>query len=211
MADQWMIRGPEFINCNCAWGCPCQFGANTTYGFCEAVCAGRIDEGNFNDTRLDGLHWALLLHWPGEIKEGNGQEQAIIDARATPEQREALRKILHGEATDPGATMFFVYNSTMSTVHDSLFAPIHLDVDVAGRTASLKVDGIVEATGSPIISEFTGEPVGRQIHYEQGFEFTSVECGTANTRTTGGAIKLDLTGTNGMFGYLHLTQAGVVR
>ena len=50
-----MIRGTEFANCNCAWGCPCQFGAKTTYGHCEAVVCGHIEEGNFNDTNLDGL------------------------------------------------------------------------------------------------------------------------------------------------------------
>lgn len=210
MADRWMIRGPEFINCNCAWGCPCQFGAKSTYGSCEAVTAGHIEEGHFNDTRLDGLNWVLLLRWPGEIKEGNGEEQAVIDERANPQQREALRKILHGEATDPGATMFFVYNSTMTRVHDTMYAPIELEVDVEGRTASLRVDGVVEASGSPIISEFNGEPVGRQIHFAQGFEFSAAEIGTATSRSSG-AIALDLADTNGMFGHLHLTQAGVVR
>jgi hypothetical protein len=210
MADEWMIRGPEFINCNCAWGCPCQFGSKSTHGQCEAVTAGRIEEGYFNDTRLDGLNWVLLLQWPGEIKEGNGAQQAIIDERASPEQREALRKILHGEATNPGATMFFVYNSTMTEVHETLSAAIELEVDVEGRSASLRVAGIVEANGSPIISEFTGEAVGRQIHFAQGFEFTKAEIGTASTRATG-AIELDLSNTNGMFGHLHLTNAGVVR
>ena len=96
MADQWMIRGVEYSNCNCNYGCPCQFAAPTTNGFCEAVASGHIEEGNFNDVRLDGLDWALLLQWPGEIAEGNGKQQAVIDERADSEQREALRKILHG-------------------------------------------------------------------------------------------------------------------
>jgi hypothetical protein len=75
MADRWMIRGPEYGNCNCSWGCPCQFGARTTHGHCEAVVCGRIDEGHFNEARLDNLHWALLLYWPGEIADGNGTQQ----------------------------------------------------------------------------------------------------------------------------------------
>jgi hypothetical protein len=65
---------------------------------------GHIDEGTFNDTKLDGLDWALLLYWPGEIAQGNGTEQVIIDERCDAEQRESLRKILHGESTAPGAT-----------------------------------------------------------------------------------------------------------
>ena len=63
MADRWRIRGVEYGNCNCAWGCPCQFNAPTTHGFCEAVTGGVIEEGHFEDVRLDGLHWVLLLQW----------------------------------------------------------------------------------------------------------------------------------------------------
>ena len=78
MADRWMIRGAEFTNCNCAWGCPCLFGAKSTYGHCEEVLCGHIDEGNFNDTTLDGLDWAVLMQWPGEVAEGNGTQQVIV-------------------------------------------------------------------------------------------------------------------------------------
>ncbi|CAK6690278.1 DUF1326 domain-containing protein [Synechococcus sp. CBW1107] len=124
MNDRWMVRGREFSNCNCDWGCPCQFNAPSTHGHCEAIGSGIVDEGYFNDTSLDGLHWVLLLQWPGEISAGNGTQQAIIDERATPQQRESLRRILHGEATKPGATGFYVYNSTMSTVLETLFAPV---------------------------------------------------------------------------------------
>ena len=48
MADQWTIRGKEYGNCNCDWGCPCQFGSPTTRGNCEAVVSGHIEEGHFN-------------------------------------------------------------------------------------------------------------------------------------------------------------------
>src|SRR5687768_6800035 len=130
-----MIRGVEFTNCNCNWGCPCQFGSPTTHGHCEAVASGHIEEGNFNDTKIDGLNWALLLQWPGEIADGNGKEQAIIDERADADQREALRKILYGESTTPMATHFHVFSTTMSEVLDPIYAPITLSIDVDGRTA----------------------------------------------------------------------------
>ncbi len=97
MSDKWTIRGKEFSNCNCAYGCPCQFGSPTTHGNCEAIGSVEIEEGHFNDTRLDGLYAVMLLYWPGEIADGNGKQQMIIDERADAEQREALRKILHGQ------------------------------------------------------------------------------------------------------------------
>src|ERR1700748_1484125 len=64
MTDRWTIRGTEFENCNCAWGCPCQFGAKSTQGHCEAFMCGHIEEGNFNDTSLDALDWAMVMYWP---------------------------------------------------------------------------------------------------------------------------------------------------
>ena len=210
MADRWMIRGTEFANCNCAWGCPCQFGALTTHGHCEAVISGHIEEGFFNETRLDGLDWALLVYWPGEIAQGNGREQAIIDERADADQREALRKILHGESTTPGATHFFVYSSVVSTVHETLYAPIDLSIDVDARTARVKIGDLVESVGAPIISAFSGEPVRSGISLPGGFEYTYAEMGNGSS-TVQAAIQLDLKDSYGQFNILHLTQDGVVR
>lgn len=210
MADLWMLRGVEFGNCNCNWGCPCQFGAPTTFGHCEAVVAGHIDEGNFNDAALDGLDWALLLHWPGEIAQGNGTMQAIIDARADSAQRDGLRKILHGESTAPGATHFFVYNSTMSTVLDTLYEPIELSIEVDERTAALKIGDLVESVGAPIISKFSGEPTRSLIHLPNGFEYTVAEMGNGNTTARAG-IELDLKDSYGQFNVLHMNQDGVIR
>ena len=82
MADQWMLSGVEYSNCNCAYGCGCQFNAPTTHGFCEAMASGHIEEGYFNATRLDGLNFVMLLQWPGEVAQGNGTQQMLIDLRA---------------------------------------------------------------------------------------------------------------------------------
>src|ERR1700755_648839 len=166
-----MMRGMEFENCNCAWGCPCQFGAKSTQGHCEAFMAGHIEEGNFNVISLDGLDSAALIDWPGEAHEGNGTQQVIIDERADPLQREGLRKILHGESTAPGATHFYVYNSKMSTVLDTLYAPIMLSFDVDQRMASLEIDGLVESRGTPIISPYTGEPTRSRINMPAGIHY----------------------------------------
>lgn len=210
MADQWMIRGVEYGNCNCAYGCPCQFSAPTTNGNCEAVLTGHIEEGHFGDTKLDGIDWALLLWWPGEIAAGNGRQQAIIDERANDDQREALRKILHGEATAPGATHFFVYNSTMSEVLDTIYAPIELEIDVPARSARVNVPGLVESRGSPIINPNTGNEHRARINLPNGFEYTVAEMGSGTSKVTAG-IELDLSNSYGQFNILHMNQDGVIR
>lgn len=210
MSDRWMVRGREFSNCNCNWGCPCQFSAPSTYGNCEAIGSGILDEGYFNDISLDGLHWVLLLQWPGEIADGNGTQQAIIDERADPKQRESLRKILHGESTKPGATGFYVYNSTMSTVLETLFAPVMVEVDVEARKASILVPGLIESSGSPIIDPISGQEQRAGISLPEGFEYTFAEMGSGSTRSTA-TIPLELKDSYGQFNYMHLNQDGVIR
>ncbi len=210
MADKWMIRGVEYGNCNCNYGCPCQFSAPTTHGHCEALASGHIEEGYFNDVRLDGLNWALTLYWPGEIAAGKGTQQAIIDERANDAQREALRKILHGESTAPGATHFFVYNSTMSKVLPTLFKPIEVKIDVEARQATLKVPELIESKGVPIIHPITGKAHRARINLPNGLEYTVAEMASGTTKTSG-EIKLNLNGSYGQFCVLHMNQDGVIR
>ena len=85
MATQWMLRGVEYGNCNCNYGCPCQFNAPSTHGKCGGLAASYIEEGNHGDTGLDGLNWVMTFSWPEEIAEGNGRQPVIIDQRADPE------------------------------------------------------------------------------------------------------------------------------
>lgn len=209
MDDRWQIDGPSYSNCVCDWGCPCQFNAPSTHGRCEAIVAGRIDSGYFNDTQLDGLNWVLLAKWPGEIKDGGGTQQVIIDARADETQREGLRKILHGESTEPGATHFFVYNAMSSTVLDTLYLPIHFEIDMTARTADLAVEGVVTSSGLPIINAFTGNEVKAGIHRPDGFEYRYAAMGNGNGSSTG-EIELDFHDSYAHFSRLYMNQDGVI-
>ncbi len=200
----------EYGNCNCAWGCPCQFNSPSTHGHCEALVSGHIEEGNFNDTRLDGLNWILLMKWPGEIADGNGSQQLIIDERADDAQREALRKILHGESTAPGTTHFFVYNSTMSKVCEPIVAPIEIEIDVEARRARVYVEGLVESIGTPIVNPHSGQEARARINLPDGFEYTIAEMGSGTTTVNAG-IELRLSESYGQFNLLHMNQDGVIR
>jgi hypothetical protein len=210
MKDQWTIRGAEFVNCNCAWGCPCQFNSPSTHGHCEALGSGHIEEGRFNETRLDGLNFVMIYQWPGEIAQGNGRGQIIIDEKANPEQREALRKILHGESTTPGATHFNIFNSTMSEMLEPIYAPIEVEIDIEAREATVNVPGLVEARGVPMTNPFSGQPARARIELPNGFEYTKAEIGSGKSKVTGG-IQLDLDGSYGQFSILHMNQDGVIR
>ena len=152
----------------------------------------------------------MLLKWPGEIANGNGRQQLIIDERANPEQREAIRKIAHGESTKPGSTHYFVFNSTMSEVLEPIYAPIDMNIDVDERKAHTKIAGMVDSVGTPLINPFSGEVDRKRIHLPEGFEYTYAEMGVGNSKVTT-KIDLSFTDSYGQFNILHMNQDGVIR
>src|ERR1035438_2298096 len=76
---EWSMEGVEFSNCNCIWGCPCQFNGAPTHGNCRAYTFVQIDRGRFDGVPLDGLRWGILAAWPGPIHLGNGTFQSVVD------------------------------------------------------------------------------------------------------------------------------------
>jgi hypothetical protein len=206
---QWTIRGREFVHCNCSYGCPCQFNALPTHGNCRAVFGIGIEQGRHGDTRLDGLNFAGAFAWPGAIHHGNGEAVFMIDERASPAQREALLRIVTGQDTEPGATVFQVFSTTLEKVHDPIFTRIEVDVDVDGRKARLVVPDLVEAHGEAIRNPVTGDEHRVRIDLPHGFEYSLAEVGRGWTQASG-PIKLDLQDSHAHFANLHIGQSGVV-
>ena len=205
----WEARIRSFANCNCAYGCPCQFNALPTNGNCEAVAGFAFDEGHFGDTRLEGLKSLYIARWPGPIHEGNGALQVIIDRQADAAQREALRKIMYGEETEPGSTMWNVFMSTIGTVYDPIYADVELHIDIDGRRAKMESPDQVQARGEPIRNPVTGAELRARLELPNGFEFKSAEFASGTSKTNG-VISLDLNATHGHFANLHLSTHGVV-
>jgi hypothetical protein len=206
----WEIKATEFVNCNCSYGCPCQFNALPTYGHCEAASAFQIKEGHYGDVKLDGLVMGGVFQWPGAIHEGRGKAQPFIDERADDKQREALLKIMSGQDTDPMATIFAVFASTLEKVYDPIFAPVQFEVDVEARKGRVVVPGLMEVRGEPIKNPVTGTEHRARIDIPHGFEYEIAEIGSATTKTQGN-IQLDLKSTYGQFAHLHLNNHGVVK
>jgi hypothetical protein len=210
MGVKWTIHGREFTNCNCAYGCPCQFNALPTHGNCQAVVGVQIDKGFHGETGLDGLRFAGVFAWPGPIHMGNGEVFPVVDRRASEDQRVAILRIMSGQDTEPGATIFNVFAATFATVHPPVFADIEMDVDVDKRRASMKVPGYIDQRGEPIVNPVTGKEYRGRIDLPNGFEYTLAEMGRGWSKTEG-PIKLDLNDSYGQFAQLHLCQDGIVR
>jgi hypothetical protein len=207
----WEFKGRELVNCTCEYGCNCQFNALPDKGHCHAVAAIRIDEGKHGETSLDGLTIVGVFKWPGPIHEGQGEALPIVDERADDAQREALLKIMSGQDTDPFATVFAVFATTIVTFHEPVFAPIEFEVDVEARQGRLSVPGYVEMAGEPIRNPVTGAIARPQIVLPDGFEYEVANIGSATSHTSGGPMQVEIERKYAQFANLHLSTHGVVR
>lgn len=206
----WELKGREFINCTCEYGCNCQFNALPDKGHCHAVAGILIDEGRHGDVRLDGLAIAAIFKWPGPIHEGNGEAIAFIQKAADERQREALLRIMTGQDTEPFATMFAVFASTLTKFHDPVFTDIDLAIDVERRTGQLSVPDYIEMSGRPIRNPVSGAETRAQIVLPDGFEYEVAEIGSASSRTRG-PVEVRIDEKYAQFAHLHFNNQGVVR
>jgi hypothetical protein len=211
-AIDWRIQGIDVTTCSCDWGCPCQFMALPTRGYCHAAVGFHIARGHFGKVSLDGLSFGGLFAWPKAIHEGNGEAQPIVDVRASEAQRDAILRIMSGEETEPGATIFNVFAATYSKVHSPMFKPIVVEGDLTARTARFAVEGVVDARIEPIRNPLSGESLFARISLPQGFEWEEAELGSSEVRTMNAApIHLDWQGRHGHIARLDMTGQGVVR
>ncbi len=204
----WRLEGQWIKNCSCAYGCPCDFNARPTLGDCKGLVGMHITRGHFGDTRLDGLNFCVTVHFPGALHEGNGQAQPIIDERASPQQREALLAIMGGQKSAEG-TLFHIFSLIVTKMHDPVFAPVEsFEFDQSGRTARLRIPGVLETDVEPIKNPATGAAHRIQVMMPEGFEHRMAEVASANISSTG-AIRFETRASHSSLAHVVQTPEGV--
>ena len=207
----WEIHAVLVANCNCAYGCPCQFNALPTYGTCEAADGFKIEKGFYGEVSLEGLNVGMLAKWPGPIHEGNGERLIIIDDQASIEQRNAIEKIVSGEDTEELATIFWVINAMTTIRHETLYLPIKIEADMEARRGLVLVDGVFELNVEPIKNAVTGTEHRARIEIPDGFEFTIAEMASGSVKTHSGIKLTENIGTHSHIAELHLNNSGIIR
>lgn len=173
---KWSLEADFLQACNCDYGCPCEFSAPPTRGFCEGTGVWKIVKGAYGEVPLDGLAVGFAAHWPKAIHEGNGTLALFVDERASAAQREAILTICSGQA---GGLPFEILAHTFSKVLDPFFVPIQVNMD--GRNSSVKVGDYMQVALEPIKNPVTGEPEDVRVEHGTGFIFKSAEAVSGKT------------------------------
>jgi hypothetical protein len=172
---KWNFDADYIQACSCDYGCPCEFSAPPTKGFCEGMGAWRIKAGSYGDIKLDGLAMGYAARWPKAIHEGNGTICLFVDERANPKQREALLTIGSGEA---GGLPFEILATTFSTVLDPQFVAFQFNIN--GLKSSFKAGQGLSASLGPILNPVTKEPEQVRVEHSTGFIFKTADCASGD-------------------------------
>jgi hypothetical protein len=171
---KWFFDADYLQACNCDYGCPCEFSAPPSSGFCEGMGVWRIEKSEFDGLSLDGTCLGFAAKWPGAIHEGNGTVVLFIDEKASAKQREALLEIGSGKA---GGLPFEILATTFSTLLESRFVPFDFRLD--GLKSSVRLSDDLQIALEPIKNPVTGEPESVAIDHGSGFIFQKAECASA--------------------------------
>ena len=173
MSDKvkWTIEADFLQACSCDYGCPCEFNAPPTRGFCEGMVSWRINRGRYGAVSLDGLGLAAAARWPKAMHLGGGTARIFIDEKADPAQRDALLQIASGKA---GGIPFEIVAGTFSKILDPLFVPLRFVFN--GRNSSLQIDNSLTVVLEPIKNPVTGTPESVRVQHATGFIFQEAEC-----------------------------------
>ncbi len=173
---KWFFDADYLQACNCDYGCPCEFAAPPSHGACEGLGAWRIEKGEFEGLRLDGLALGFAAKWPGAIHEGHGTVLLFVDEKASPEQRQALLEIGSGQA---GGMPFEVLANTFDTLLEPQFVPFKFELN--GLNSSVRVGDGMQIALEPIKNPVTGNEEQVTVNHGTGFIFKSAECASART------------------------------
>jgi hypothetical protein len=96
----WRLVGDWFDVWKCAVPCPCTFAQPPTERDCDSVLIWHINEGNFGDVSLDGLNFAAVARFLGNIWDEDTKADTgfLIDTRADESQQQAMEAIFSGQA-----------------------------------------------------------------------------------------------------------------
>jgi len=166
---QWQVSGEYFEACSCDSVCPCPtsgLAARPTKGACDAGLVFTVQRGQYGTTKLDGLSFAILLHTPGPMGQGNWTVGLVVDERASADQREALTAIASGQAGGPMAAvgpLISNFRGVESKTIRITSSGMHREVSIPG-VLDLAVDGIAGAKSSePIYFDNVGHPAASRL------------------------------------------------
>ncbi len=192
----WHLKADYVETCNCDYGCPCNFNGFPTYGSCSALVLFSIREGNYGDTKLDGIDVIEAESWPKAIHEGNGTLQLYVSKHATEPQRNAVINIFSGKAKGEGQFALF------APTYKYILEPQYVDINktINRKNSSFSIPGIIDVQLESFRNPVTGEEQETKIQLPKGFIFKMADAAKSKLmRILTPNMNFDHSGQNAFF------------
>lgn len=167
---KWRIEGQFMETCNCTFICPCissNLTALPSEGDCKVAIAMRVDKGEKDGVKLDGVAFVVMLRSPGAMAQGSMTVGLIVDERASDAQAKAIADIATGAAGGPMAALAPLVGSVAGVEK----RPIRFEQEgmkyrvSAGELVEQSLEGIAGPArpGEPIVLDNTCHPVSSRL------------------------------------------------
>ena len=176
----WFMTGELVGSCNCDWGCPCNFQAPPTNGFCDGFYTIVVHEGRYGDVSLDGVRFMTGGHAPAAIHLGEGTGILVLDETTTPDQRAAVERLWRG---DGAGSPFDEFASVTSIWYDPIVAPIEVHLDGIRSTVKVAGGDVYDLALDRVHNPVTGEEEITVLDHPTGFSSKYSELGTSTVAT----------------------------
>ena len=185
-ASQFDVRLDQIESCNCPPNCPCQFGGMPTNTSCHFLIGYHVQEGRFDNVRLDGANFAVICLYPGAIHQGNGAAALFVDESLSEAQVNAIGQILSGKH---GGMPWEALAATLSSVEGPIRSKLEMHVN--GTRSSFRIPGVMDLQQTPIKDLVSGADKEVHIVYPQGGFFWSDGnvCTTATMTASHGKLR----------------------
>ena len=187
------VKGDVLIACNCDWGCPCNFQATPSRGYCEGGWVWLIEEGQVDEVGVSALGIALFAKWPGAIHHGGGHAACYIDDRADTAQRAALRRLLRGEAGGPWG----IFNKTYDLAEPIM---VRFEVTLAAHGSKVKLGDAVQLELQKIRNPVTQAEIHPEVVLPEGMVVKRGSLAASRVFRCHGNVEFDHSGQYSAFG-----------
>jgi hypothetical protein len=187
------MNGNVLIACNCDWGCPCNFNARPSRGYCQGGWIWVVERGQVDGVALDGLGLALFAKWPGAIHEGGGRAVGYVDDRSDGAQRGALSRVLRGELGGPWG----IFSKTYQLAPP---APAPFDVTCADYGSQATIGGVLELEFQTMRNPVTQAEVHPEVVMPEGLVVKRGQLAASKVFRLGGDLDFDHSGQYAAFG-----------
>jgi hypothetical protein len=189
----WWAKGLLFENCSCQLVCPghLHFSQLCTHERCLGYWAIRVDEGQFGQVALAGLKALIAFDSPQHMISGNWTEVVIIDEAASPEQRDAMERLLTGCVGGPWEVLAKFVGRRLET----RYLPIEFAEEAGTKTG--RIPGVLETAITQIRGRDRSQPVRFENMFNQIHAPEQV-LATGNTTYDDGVIRIHTAKTHAL-------------